>query len=139
LFLVVGVEDSKSKPKGGFVALKATRFQVVSAYKSPYPDPIVFQKGEKVTVGQGFKGDPEWAHWVWCTGTNGKQAWVPTQYLHIDGRNGTFKKDYNALELSVTVGERVVVYEVVNGFGMTEKTDGTRGWVPMKHMTPEPK
>ena len=56
------------------------------------------------------------------------------EYLNVDGRNGTFNRDYNARELSVQVGERLAVYEIVNGFGMSEKPDGTRGWVPMRNM-----
>jgi vacuolar-type H+-ATPase subunit I/STV1 len=48
--------------------------------------------------------------------------------------NGIFNRDYNAMELSVQVGEELVVYEIVNGFGMSEKTNGTKGWVPTKNM-----
>jgi hypothetical protein len=48
--------------------------------------------------------------------------------------NGVFNRDYDAMELSVQVGEELVVYEIVNGFGMSEKTNGTKGWVPMKNM-----
>jgi len=38
------------------------------------------------------------------------------------------------MELSVKVGEELVVYEVVNGFGMSEKPDGAKGWVPMRNL-----
>lgn len=119
--------------------MKTERYGVIKDYKSPYPDPIVFQKGEKVKVGQEFKGDPEWKNWIWCEGKNNKKAWVPKQYIVIDGMNGTFNKEYNAMEISVKVGERLVVYEIVNGFGMSEKTNGTRGWVPMKNIEIEEK
>lgn len=119
--------------KCGSVTVKPERYKVMREYNSPYPDPIIFRKGEKTTVGQEFKEDPEWKNWVWCEG-NSKKAWVPRQYLIIDDENGVFKKDYNAMELSVKVGEELVVYEVVNGFGMSEKPDGTRGWVPMRNL-----
>jgi O-6-methylguanine DNA methyltransferase len=118
--------------------VKPQRYRVVKDYRSPYPDPIVFQEGEKVRVGQEFKEDSDWKDWIWCEGNN-KKAWVPKQYINIDGVNGIFNQDYNAMELSVQVGERLVVYEIVNGFGMSEKTNGTRGWVPTKNMEIEKK
>jgi hypothetical protein len=115
------------------MTVKPEHYRVVKEYKSPYPDPIVFQKGEKVKVGQEFKEDPDWKNWIWCEGSN-KKAWVPKKYVTIDGTNGIFNKDYDAMELSVESGERLVVYEIVNGFGMSERPDGTRGWVPIRNM-----
>ena len=109
-------------------------YRVVRDYESPYPDPVIFLKGEEVKVGQEFKDDPDWRDWVWCEGANGKGAWSPKQFINIDGTKGTFDRDYNAMELSVKAGEGLVVYEIVNGFGMSEKPDGKRGWVPMRNI-----
>ncbi len=114
-------------------------YKVIEAYKSPYPDPLAFQKGEEVKVGQEFKGDPAWKGWIWCEGNKDNKAWVPKQYINIDGSKGILTKDYNAMELSVQPGELLVVSEIVNGFGMTEKTSGIKGWVPIKNMKIEGK
>jgi hypothetical protein len=38
------------------------------------------------------------------------------------------------MELSVVIGETLKVHEIVNGFGMAEKSNGTRGWVPMRNL-----
>ena len=113
----------KNKPK---------KFKVIAAYKSPYPEPIIFQAGEMVEVGREFTDDPDWEDWVWCSGAENKEAWVPKQYLEISGIKGVFKREYNALELSITEGEELYVHEVMNGFGMAEKSNGNKGWVPMK-------
>jgi hypothetical protein len=121
------------------MTVKPEHYVVIKDYKSPYPDPIVFQKGEKVEVCQEFKEDPDWKNWIWCEGKDDKKAWVPKQYLNVDGRNGIFNRDYDAMELSVQVGEILVVYEIVNGFGMSEKPDGTKGWVPIRNMEIEEK
>ena len=67
-------------------------------------------------------------------GEDGQQAWVPLQYLMTKGGNGILKYSYNALELSVNPGEVLAVYEEINGFGMAEKADGTKGWVPLRNM-----
>ena len=121
------------------ITVTSERYRVVKDYKSPYPKPIVFQKGERVKIGKEFKEDPDWQNWIWCEGKNGKKAWVPEEYLNVDGRNGMFNREYNAMELSVQVGETLTVCEIVNGFGMSEKPDGTRGWVPMRNLEIEKK
>ena len=86
-----------------------------------------------VKIGREFKEEPDWENWLWCEG-NGKKAWVPKQYLSIDGLNGKFNTEYNAMELSVKVGEIIIVYEIVNGFGMAEKLNGSKGLVPIKNL-----
>jgi len=113
---------------------KANRTKVIKEYKSPYPDPIIFQKGEEVTVGREYKEDPDWKDWIWCQGNNNNSAWVPKQYIDMDDVKGVFTRDYNAMELSVQAGEELVVYETINGFGMSENSNGERGWVPLKNM-----
>jgi hypothetical protein len=118
-------------------ALPAKRYRVIKAYQSPYPHPIIFHKGEVVRVGEEFTDDPDWKDWVWCEGEHGNKAWVPKQYLYIEADSGVFLTDYDARELSVTVGESIKVFEIVNGFGMSEKQNGERGWVPLKNLQPE--
>ena len=115
------------------------RYQVIQDYQSPYPNPILFHKGEEVEVGSEFTDNPDWKDWVWCEGQIDNQAWVPKQYLDIKANQGTFITEYNALELSVAVGEALRVYETVNGFGMAEKQNGERGWVPLKNLHEEGK
>ena len=112
------------------------KYHVIKEYKSPYPEPIVFNKGDIVAVGKEFTDDPDWNDWIWCEGSHNNKAWAPKQYLDIEKEKGTFKQDYNALELSVSVGEEIAIYEVVNGFGLAEKSDGSKGWVPLKHLEP---
>jgi hypothetical protein len=113
------------------------RYFVIEDYQSPYPEPIIFLKGEKVIIRKEFTDDPDWKDWVWCEGEHDNQAWVPKQYLGIEAGKGVFNTDYNALELSVAVGEMLRVHETVNGFGMAEKPNGERGWVPLRNLQVE--
>ena len=118
---------------------ESERYRVIANYQSPYPAPIVFNKGESVIIGKEFTDDPDWKDWIWCEGEHDNQAWVPKQYLEIEENTGKFTTDYNAQELSVEVGETVKVYETINGFGMAEKSNGERGWVPLKNLQEEAK
>ena len=114
--------------------MKSQKYRVKKDYQSPYPDPILFRKGEQVTVGREFKDDPDWQNWRWCEGKKNNAAWVPIQYLTIEGKSGILKRDYNARELTIHKGEKVTVNEVINGFGMAEKVDGNKGWIPMRNL-----
>jgi hypothetical protein len=114
--------------------MKPQRYRVIKEYKSPYPVSLPFRKGEEVEVGSEFKEDLDWKDWIWCEANSNRKAWVPKQFVEINGKKGTFNRDYNALELSVHAGEKLSVYEIVNGFGMSEKTNGMRGWVPMRNL-----
>ena len=87
-----------------------------------------------VQVGKEYTDNPEWKGWIWCEREHENKAWVPKQYLKIEAGSGVFLNDYNARELSVTVGEVISVFEVINGFGMSEKQNGKRGWVPLKNL-----
>ncbi|MFC2088932.1 SH3 domain-containing protein [Calditrichota bacterium] len=114
--------------------MKSTKYNVIKDYKSPYPSPIIFKKGEMVKITKEFKDDPDWQNWVWCEGENNNKAWTPKQYLKINKNEGIFTKDYNALELSIHSGEEVLIFETINGFGMAEKQNGEKGWVPLKNL-----
>ena len=110
------------------------RYRVIKDYESPYPHPLTFHKGEVVNLGEEFSDDLDWKDWIWCEDANGVKAWAPKQYLEISEAQGTFIRDYNAMELSLSVGDVLEVDEIVNGFGMAEKADGDRGWAPMKNL-----
>ncbi len=110
------------------------QYSCIKAYESPYPHALVFPKGSRVEVIKEYQDDPQWPNWHWCVGQNKTEAWVPGQFLQIDGKIGIMKREYNAIELSVQVGEKLRVHEVINGFGWAEKQDGAQGWVPMKHL-----
>jgi hypothetical protein len=109
-------------------------YRAVKAYETPYPDPILFHRGEVVQVKEEYKDDPDWVDWVWCEGGEDNHAWVPKQYLQFDDGQWTLSQEYNARELDLAIGEKLVVTYVVNGFGMAEKPGGERGWAPMNHL-----
>ncbi|MBU0711777.1 hypothetical protein KJ762_02330 [bacterium] len=114
--------------------MKTKLYRVVKSYQSPYPDSIFFKNGEQVTIGKEFHDDPDWKDWVWCESDHGGKAWTPKQFLEITENRGILNRDYNARELVIEPGEIITVSEIMNGFGMSEKSDGCRGWVPLNHL-----
>ena len=112
----------------------AHTYMVMKEYNSPYPNSIIFNKGDNVNIGNEFTDDPDWKDWIWCEKNNEIKAWIPKQYVDKKKSKGILKRDYNAMELSVSIGEELKVTEIINGFGMSEKKDGTKGWVPLKNL-----
>ena len=112
--------------------MKPGTYRCVKDYHTPYPDSIHFFKGEIVQMGEEFDGDPDWKDWVRCQASGGREAWIPKSYL--DENEGSLLRDYDARELSLSIGEVLEIREIVYGFGLAEKKDGSQGWAPMNHL-----
>ena len=114
--------------------MKSSTYKVIEAYKSPYPDSIIFDQGEDVEVGEKYEEDPDWNDWYWCEAADGKKAWIPGQYLDIHGNGGRLNTEYDAKELSLQPDEVVTVYKIVNGFAIAENSNGEVAWAPLRNM-----
>ena len=90
--------------------------RVIADYQAPYPDPIVVKAGDEVSIDSGKKTD--WAGWAWCTGRAGKSGWVPEAYIDRDGDVGHMRCDYDAIELTVHVGELLCCKASVSHVGI---------------------
>lgn len=105
-------------------AYRATRPWTVS-----YPDPLVVHAGERLTVGDADDG---WPGWVWCASRSGKSGWAPLAWLALDGRSGVLLRDYNALELALSVGDVVRGLLTESGWLLAAAPDGREGWAPLE-------
>jgi hypothetical protein len=106
--------------------------RVIVDYKAPYPDPIVVKAGDEVSTHRDEKTDL--AGWVWCTNRAGQGGWVPEAYIDGQGDRGTMRCDYDAVELTVRVGERLTVHKAESGFLWVTNHAGQDGWVPASHV-----
>ena len=106
--------------------------RVIVDYQAPYADPIRVNAGDEVAI------DPEKqtniAGWVWCTNRYGKSGWVPKTYLEYFGKVGKMLCDYNAIELTVRVGEILTVHKAESDFYWVTNQEGVQGWVPISHV-----
>ncbi len=89
--------------------------------------------GDPVTVG---RRDTTWPEYVWCSGRDGHEGWVPEAFLEArtDG-NWHASRDYDARELDVAPGDVVLAREEAGGWFWCETAGGRRGWVPAECLT----
>ncbi|GAK56783.1 SH3 domain protein [Candidatus Vecturithrix granuli] len=112
-------------------------FFVVEAYTKSAVDPIMFNKGDTLVIGELYQDDPEWPGWIWCCHPiTGKAGWVPQQYLRIQDRQGIALCDYSANELTVLPGDTLLVSTQENGWAWAQNTSDEYGWVPLRHIQP---
>ena len=108
--------------------------RVIADYQAPYLDPIQVNEGEKITLDRAKKTDL--AGWVWGTDQAGKSGWVPEAYIKSQGETGIMRCDYDAIELTIHVGEILTFHKAESGFFWVTDQAGRQGWVPASHVEP---
>ncbi|MBE9101043.1 SH3 domain-containing protein [Vacuolonema iberomarrocanum] len=110
------------------------KVRVIEAYTTPYPNPVKFEVGEQVSLGQR---DDEYPGWIWVTASGGKEGWAPEVLLDIDasGSRATALETYSARELNTHEEEILTVYRELNEWYWVCNADGQMGWVPIKTVT----
>ncbi|HEX6555708.1 MAG TPA: SH3 domain-containing protein [Ktedonobacteraceae bacterium] len=108
--------------------------RAIAGHQASYPDPISMEAGEIVDISEKvdeWNGNPNWV-WIWCTDQRGKSGWVPKTWidLNADGKTGTARYDYAATELTVAVGDELVVEGEGSGWLWCTNRQGKSGWVP---------
>jgi hypothetical protein len=111
-----------------------SRVRVVADYQAPYIDPISGKAGDEVVIDRAQK--TEYMGWLWCINRAGKSGWVPESYLEERGNLGYLLCDYDAIELSIHVGETLIVHKATSGFLWVSHPCGQTGWVPASHVEP---
>jgi hypothetical protein len=76
----------------------------------------------------------EWAGWVWCTNQAGRSGWAPEVYVRREGDTGLGLVDYDGTELSVEVGQELLVGAQESGWIWCTDQAGQGGWVPAKNV-----
>ena len=104
---------------------------VISDYKSPYTEPLITRQGDILKI--DIK-ESEWHGWVWCMNKDGIERWVPRNYLDIHGTSGTLIQDYEATEVSVSIGDELVIEKEESGWVWVSNVEGKKGWVPLENI-----
>ena len=112
---------------------------VIADHQASYPDPISVKAGERLTISEKvdyWNGNPDWV-WIWCTDARGKSGWVAKRLIdvHADGTTGIVRYDYTATELTVAIGDELIVEREESGWLWCTNFRGKSGWVPADHVT----
>jgi hypothetical protein len=105
------------------------RCRVVRPYRSPFTEPLMLAKGERLAW---EPRECEWPGWIWCTTEGGESRWVPQSWVEKEGDHCLLQRDYTATELSLEDGEMVTVEFVESGWGWATRDSGESGWVPLE-------
>ena len=105
--------------------------RVIAPYQPQYADPIRVRGGEMLRVGPE---DTAFHGWKWCTAGDGRSGWVPVELLSGPGPDASIVQDYSAQELSVGVGETLVIEEARHAWLFVRNAKNERGWIPASHV-----
>lgn len=116
--------------------MRTTGYVVTRAHTSEYPDPITFERGAPLTVGERYEGPEGWDDWYFCETPGQQGGWVPAQVIErIDDTTGRAREDYTARELDVVEGETLRSTRTLNGWAWcTRTTTSESGWVPLANL-----
>ena len=104
---------------------------VIKEHQASYPDPLVVKSGDELTI---EKKDTQWPAFVWCTNQDGISGWVPEKHLDRQDDRGIARQDYSTIELTITVGEKVVLESEDSGWYWVTNQTGQSGWVPVENV-----
>ncbi|MFQ6337255.1 SH3 domain-containing protein [Bacillus sp. AF62] len=109
------------------------KYIVIKSHVSNYPNPIRLEEGDVVKMIESYAG-PE--NWMFCHEEKyNRKGGVPEQIIRKDmNRTGIIIKQYTAKELNVSIGERLIGLEELNGWVWCEGRDGEKGWVPKENL-----
>jgi hypothetical protein len=68
--------------------------------------------------------------YLWCTGPDGVQGWVPEIYLEKGSVGWRATQGYSTAELSIKPGVRIQIRKAVGGWIWGREALGDWGWIP---------
>ena len=102
----------------------------IVAHRSAYPDPIRFEAGDRLIIGER---DDEYPGWIRVSTADGNVGWAPEQLIEtLSSTRGVATCTYTARELDTVVGDVLVCHRELNGWLWVENARGETGWVPRK-------
>jgi hypothetical protein len=112
------------------------KYLVIEAHRGPDRPPLYLRQGERVAVGETYKGPESWPDWVWCVSVAGLGAWVPLPFLEKLGDGTALAREaYDSRELDADKGDEVTgARETCGWVWCVRGRDGASGWVPREKL-----
>lgn len=116
--------------------MKPTCYVVVTAHRSEYPDPIGFDAGTLLQLGERYDGPEDWQDWYFCRTDAHPGGWVPLSILELLGDDSARALEgYTARELDTRINEHLVASRHLNGWlWCLREVSGETGWVPAQSL-----
>lgn len=129
--LAVGLNVSLKKTN-----METKQYLVIQDHTSEFPEPITFEKGALLTVGEKYEGPEGWENWFFCESPGQKGGWVPEQIIEtVTGNAARARENYTARELNVRKGDCLFGGRILNGWVWCEKLSILEsGWVPLENL-----
>ena len=80
------------------------------------------------------KKESEWPGWLWCTDEEGKSGWVPESHLQVQQDVARVLCDYDAKELTVTIGQELEIVGEENDWLLCRTCQEEIGWIPRENV-----
>ncbi len=105
--------------------------RVIKAYKRSDDDAMQVTQGEVMSVTKPELWDDHHP-WLWCVTASGKEGWMPESFVEVNREQGIALRDYNAIELTVKIGDDLIIFDEVGGWYWVQNTRHKYGWVPIE-------
>ena len=104
---------------------------VIKSHQSDFPNPLILKKGEKLKVSPK---KTNFAGWIWLTAPDGNSGWVPENFTEKTEDGCRMSVDYDATELSVTVGENLTILSEESDWAWCINSKNQNGWVLLENV-----
>lgn len=113
-----------------------SRYIVVTAHQSEYPEPIHFQRGTTLQIGEKYQGPEDWQDWYFCHTDAHPGGWMPRQVFRLtEAGQGVALQDYSAKELNVAQGDLLEGTRTLNGWLWAQHLASKEsGGVPLENL-----
>lgn len=107
--------------------------RVIKQHQGEISTPLTIEKNDII---EGEIRKTNWDGWLWCRNANGVFGWVPEPYLKQLPEDGKYMviQDYNAFELSVDIGQELLILDKVSSWAWVRTIDHREGWVPLENL-----
>ena len=107
--------------------------RVIKDHKSENLVPLVVKKGDTI---EGKEKETKLEGWLWCRNEADIFGWVPKSYLEPDVEPKMYQllQDYSSRELTVKVGDEIIVLIEESSWVWVRTPLGEEGWIPTDNL-----
>ena len=107
--------------------MDSTRFTANAVYEENNTLAIRLEAGQEITSGPA---DREWPGWIWATDSDGRNGYVPLEYLEPLGEDRwAALQEFDPTVLKIKRGDNITSRQHIHGWHWCENESAEQGWV----------